>query len=129
MWNRFIAFLVGLNPFRRYFEYKIRLLEAQERIEAAARAEKAEERAAFLAAITSISQVSIEAARTSQAQAKALSTFLDSFKVTEAPQLREWDPEANDKRYLEKHYPEALKGLDKFDQFSLLIDKLNGDIE
>lgn len=127
MWKRIKIFLVGLNPFFHYFEYQIRVAEVKERVDAAVRAEKAEERAAFLAAINSMTQVAVESARATQAQARTLSVFLDSFKVTEAPVLREWDPEANDRRYLEKHYPQELQGLPEIEKFQLLIDRLNGD--
>lgn len=122
-----MSFLVGLNPFQQYLERKIRLIEVQERIDASTRAEKAEERAAFLAAITAMSQVAIETARATQAQSKVLGAYLNSFDVSSAPVTREWDPEANDRRYLEKHHPEVLEGLPKIEQFQLLLDKLNGD--
>ncbi len=100
-------------------------MEAAERVEMAQRAEKAEERAAFLAAINSMTQVAVEAARASQAQAHTLDTFLKSFDVGTPPVAREWDPEAHDQRYLAKHYPEYLQGLGQIEQYRELIDKLN----
>lgn len=118
-----------LNPFRSYFEYKIRLLEAQDRSKAVERMERQEEKAAFITALDAITRVSVEAAKASQEQAKALSTFLNSFQTVDAPRVREWDEDQADKRYIESHLPAEMQGLDKYGQFSLLIDKLNGDIE
>ncbi len=123
--KRFWVWLLGLNPFLAYFEKKIRLLEVQERIDASIRAEKAEERAAFLAAIQGMTQVAVEAAKATQMQAKSLNTFLDSFKVDTPLVAREWDEEADNQRYLKKHYPQAMQEMPDLEQFQLLLDKMD----
>lgn len=121
--SRFVSFLQSLNPFRAWLDYKLRLAEITERIEAANRAEKAEERQAFITALQATAQVSLEASKASQSQAQALKTFLDSFNVTAAPQRRDWDEEADNRRYIEEHMPAELKNMDPVDRMHALVDK------
>lgn len=118
-------FFHWLNFLGRYYDYRCRLQEIKERTEAAARLERQEERAAFLIALQSMAAVSTEAAKASQAQAAALSTFLDSFKVTTAPTARGWDEAEDNRRYVETHLPPEMKGLDKVEQFQMLMDRLD----
>lgn len=113
-----------LNPFKNYYEYRIRVLETQERLQHIERAERQEEKAAFLAALQSITTVAVESSKASQAQANALSTFLDSFKAIDTPKVREWDEDEANRRYVEKHMPAEMQGLDNVDRFQLLLDKV-----
>lgn len=104
------------------------MFEAQQRADYATQVERREERETFLAAIQGMTAVSTEASKANQAQATALKSFLDSFAVTSPPQRREWDEEADDKRYIEKHLPAELKGLNQIEQFQMLLDRIdNGD--
>lgn len=121
--NRFWNWL--LSPFQGYYEYKIRLAEAQDRIDQAARQEKADERKAFLMAIESITQVAVEAAKASQTQAQALNTFLNSFAVTEKPVARHWDEEADNDRYLKEHLPKEMQLMDRVSQYEALLDRMD----
>lgn len=123
--NKLIAWFASLSPFKGYFDYKIRILETQQRVEDIAKLERQEEREAFLVALQSITAVAVESAKASQSQANALSTFLDSFKAVDAPRVREWDEEAADKRYLDQHLPTEMQGLDQLGQFKVLIDKMD----
>ena len=117
--------LSWINPFSKYFEYKLRILEIQQRLEHAERAERQEERQAFLTAIQATAMVSVEASKASQNQALALNTFLNSFNVTSQPTLREWDEEADNARYIEKHVPKGVITNDKLESFENLLQKMD----
>lgn len=88
------------------------------------RREDREDRAAFLSVISSIVASSASAA---QANAAVLSKFLDGFDVQAAPELREWDEDASNARFLKGRgdLPTPLDGLSSAEAYSALVDKLN----
>lgn len=122
--HKISRWLSSINPLRSYYEYKIRVLETEARVKAIERIERQEEKAAFMAALQSITSVAVESSKASQAQAGALSTFLNSFNSTDQPRVREWDEEAANKRYIEQHMPAEMQGLDNVDRFQLLLDRV-----
>lgn len=92
------------------------------------RAERRAEREAYLAAIQSMVQMTSEAFNAQAAQSEAFRSFLDGFKITEPPQVRRFDEEADLQRYLDSRglgLPEELQGLNRMEQYQALVDKLN----
>lgn len=71
--------------------------------EEADRLERRQERESFLAAISALVQISVEASKASAAQATALSTFLDGFRITERPTSRVLTEEDDYRRYMTEH--------------------------
>src|SRR5687767_8505676 len=91
--------MVWWNPLRSWFERRERLAAIQERMAAAARAERADERAAFLATVQSMAVVTERAFDANRAQHEAFKSFLDGFKTTTSPTARPYDEEAEMERY------------------------------
>lgn len=89
-----------LNPLRAYFDYRVRCRELSARVHAVERAERRDERTAFLEAVKAMTAVSERAFDANRAQSEAFKGFIDSFKVTEVPTVREFDIDAYDDRYL-----------------------------
>lgn len=117
-----------LNPFRAWSEYRIRQAEIAERIAAAERLERRQEREAFLAAVTAMTSLSEKAFEANRAQNETFRTFIDGFKVTEAPTYRGYDESEADKKWLTDHgygVPKELEGLSQMEQFQALLDRLD----
>lgn len=66
------------------------------------------------------------------AQNEAFKSFLDGYKVTEAPVLREYDEEAELQRYMKRKQdqgmPAALANMTPFEASEALIKRLNAEI-
>lgn len=84
--------------------------------EQAERVERAEERRAFLAAVQGMTAAST-------ANAAAFQSFMDSFKLTEAPRVRGFDEQADFERWMEAR---NLTGRDEYiGQFQALAQKFD----
>lgn len=117
-----MTWLRYLNPFVIIIDYLRERRLADERREEFARIERMEEREVLRDTLKAM-------AKAIEGSFQVQKEFLASFGTAEAPRLREWDEEEADARYLQKkgaaNVPKELAGLDKFEQFSLLVDKLN----
>lgn len=94
---------------------------------ASAAAERQAERDALLAAMTAVQTVAEKALTTATQLASTSQSFLDSFRITEAPQVRQFDEQKDYERYLKDHgyaTPKELDGLNQMDQFKVLLDRL-----
>jgi hypothetical protein len=79
---------------------KLREMEVQASIAQAAVEERRQEREAYLTALQAMVQVSAEASKAHAANAAALQTFLEGFKVSEKPKSRVVDEAEDFENYL-----------------------------
>lgn len=84
--------------------------------------QRKQEREAYLAALTAITQVAIEGAKAHAAQAQALTTFLEGFKVTGNPNSRVVDEAKDFENYLRKtmHSDDEVKAALR--EYNLILD-------
>lgn len=120
-------FFRSINPVMWYLDYareRDLRLERQREFE---RMERSDEREMFRQTMQNMSTMVERAFESNKAQNEAFNTFLDAFKTTDRPKVREYDEDEEVKRYMERRggTPPELAGLDKLEQFERLIDKLN----
>lgn len=115
-----------LNPFALWLDYKRQRDAELDRQRAQERMERAEERELFRQTIASMSVMVEKAFEANRANSEVFNTFLEGFKTDSAPQVREFDEDAELRRYFDKQNdtPEELKGLSQIDQFKALMDKM-----
>lgn len=92
------------------------------------REDRRAEREAFLTAIQSMVAMTGEAFKAQSSQAEAFKTFLEGFRITEPPVVRQFDEEADMMRYLDARglgLPDELKDLSKMEQYQALVERLN----
>jgi hypothetical protein len=136
MWKLGSNLLRVLNPLRPYLDYRQRRdlhLDRQRELE---RMERADERELFRQTIESMSRMVEKAFDVNKVQQEAFARWMASFDTTEAPKVREYDEDEDNKRYMErkggqtprKHaeptLPPELSGLSQIQQFELLLDRM-----
>lgn len=109
-------------------EAAARRAEIEERVAALDREERRQERELFRASIESMTAMCRAAFAAQEAQQAAFAKFLASFDIGAAPQVRVWDEDEDAVRYadrLGKALPAELAGLDRVEQFKMLVDKMD----
>lgn len=125
-----------LNPFRPFIEARERRELAVERQRELDRLERAEDRELLRQTIESMSRMVGDAMEAVKVQGDAHARWIASFDTPTAPQIREWDEDADTSRYMERRggqqprppvqqtIPDELIGLDRIKQFELLLDRM-----
>lgn len=98
--------------------------------------ERAEQAELLRATITAMSQMVGKAFDVVKAQGDVQAKWLASFEVGTAPEIREWDEDADTRRYMDRKggqaprkpaaqtLPDELVGLDRLQQFEALLDRM-----
>lgn len=136
LWQRVCDLAMSLNPLRVWIDYRRQRDLAEDRRREADRLDRAEERELLRQTISSLHSTMEHAFEVSKVQADAMSKWVTSFDSGGAPEVREWDEDADTQKYLERHggqaprpevkstLPAELVGLSKIEQFELLLNKM-----
>ena len=116
------------NPFTFWIDAKRQLLEAELRVKASEIAERQQDRQLYMTTMQQMVAMATAQSEANRAQSEAFKSFLDGFKITEAPVSRQFDETADQAKWLADHgyqVPEELKNADKLSQFQFLLDELD----
>lgn len=127
-WWRWLRYLNPLTPLLDFWERQALRVERREEL---ARLDRQEERELQRQSLLTLGAMIEKAFDANRSQNDALRTFLDSFRVTDQPVLREWDDAEAETRYANRMreayaegsgLPAELAGLDRIGQFEALLD-------